>query len=133
MMFNFIVAIFRAVFLLFSARQMDIVIKNVILNKEIEILKRKNKERIKFRFLHRLFYAVLCQLSERGKDFVTLIKPETVYKWQRKLIKEFWAFPSYKSRIGRPPVPVYIKELILNMKNRNINWGYKRIQDVGLI
>jgi len=66
-MFNFIVAIFRAVFLLFSARQMDIVIKNVILIKENEILKRKKKERIKFRFCDRLFYAVMCKLSEKAK------------------------------------------------------------------
>ena len=119
-MFNFIVTIFRVVFLLFSARQMDIVLKNALLKKENEILKRKNKERIKFRLFDRLFYAVLCQLSERGKDFVTLIKPETVLKWQRNLIRKFWTFPSYKPRIGRPPVPVWIKELILDMKNKNL-------------
>ena len=42
-MFNFIVTIFRIIFLLFSAREMDIVIKNAILKKENEILKRKKK------------------------------------------------------------------------------------------
>ena len=59
---------------------------------------------------------------------MTLINPETVYKWQRKLIKRFWIFPSNKSRVGRPPVPAEIKALILDMKNRNLYWGYKRIQ-----
>jgi transposase len=67
-------------------------------------------------------------LSEKGKDFVSLIKPETVSKWQRNLIKGFCTFPSNKPRIGRPPVPVQIKELILEMKNRNLYWSYKRIQ-----
>jgi len=42
-MFNFIVTIFRVVFLLFSSRHMDIVIKNSILKKENEILKRKKR------------------------------------------------------------------------------------------
>ena len=127
-MFNFIVAIFRVIFMLFSARKMNIIIENTILKKENEILKRNNKKRISFLFFDRLFYTVLCQLSEKGKDFVSLIKPETVYKWQRNLIKGFWTFPSNKPRIGRPPVPVQIKELILEMKNRNLYWGYKRIQ-----
>jgi len=71
-MFKFIVAIFRVIFLLCSGRKMNIIIENAILNKEIEILKRKNKERIKFRFFDRLFYAVLCQLSEKAKEFMTL-------------------------------------------------------------
>jgi len=88
-MFNFIVTIFRAIFLLFSARHMDIVIKNAILKKENEILKRKKKERIKFKFFDRLFYAVMCKLSEKAKEFITLIKPETALKWQRNLIRKF--------------------------------------------
>jgi len=98
------------------------------LKKENEILKRKRKDRLKFRFFDRLFYAVICKLSDKAKKFVTLIKPETVVKWQRNLIKKFWTFPSYKSRIGKPPVSGWIKELILDMKNKNLYWGYKRIQ-----
>jgi hypothetical protein len=58
-MFNFILTIFRVIFLLFSARNIDIVIANAILQKENEILKRKRKDRLKFRFFDRLFYAVI--------------------------------------------------------------------------
>ena len=49
-------------------------------------------------------------------------------KWQSELIKKFWTFPSKKSKMGRPPVPRWIKNLILEMKNNNLNWGNKRIQ-----
>ena len=38
-----------------------------------------------FKYFDRLFYAVICKLSEKAKEFVTLIKPETVLKWQRNL------------------------------------------------
>ena len=63
-----------------------------------------------------------------GKESVTLIKPETVLKWQRNLIRKFWTFRSDKPGMGRPPVHASIKELILDMKNKNLYWGYKRIQ-----
>ena len=127
-MFNFILTILRVIFSLFSTKHMDIVIANAILKKENEILKRKKKKKLKFRFSDRLFYALICKLFENGKESVTLIKPETVLKWQRNLIRKFWTFRSDKPRVGRPPVPASIKELILDMKNKNLYWGYKRIQ-----
>jgi len=109
MMFNFILLIMRSIFFLFPSNQRDILVENSILKKENEILKRKKKSRIKFRFIDRLFYAVICKLSERAKGCVTLVKPETALKWQRNLIKRFWTFPSYKIRPGRPPVPGWIR------------------------
>ena len=127
-MFNFILAILRVIFLFLSPKRMDIVMSNAILKKENDILKRQRRERLKFRFFDKLFYALICKLSEKGKECVTLIKPETVLKWQKNLIKKFWTFRSDKPRIGRPPVPASTKELILDMKNKNLYWGYKRIQ-----
>ena len=41
---------------------------------------------------------VNCQ--KRAKKFVSLIKPETVLKWQRNLIRKFWTLRSDKPRIG---------------------------------
>ena len=57
-------------------------VENAILKKENEILKWKKKDRIKFRFFDRLFYAVICKLSEKAKGFVILIQPNTVLRWQ---------------------------------------------------
>jgi len=62
------------------------------------------------------------------KDKISIVKPETLLKWQRQLIKSFWTFNSKKRRKGRPPVPMEIKSLILKMKNENITWGAKRIR-----
>jgi len=61
------------------------------------------------------------------KERLMLVKPETVLRWQRQLIKRFWTFKS-KKRVGRPPVSNEIKQLILTMKNDNLFWGYKKIQ-----
>ena len=62
-MFNFILLMMRAVFLLLSVKQINIAVENAILKKENEILKRKKKDRIKFKFFDRLFYAVICYIE----------------------------------------------------------------------
>ncbi len=111
-----------------SGKNKNILLKIMILKKENEILKRKNRKRIKFRFIDKLFFAILNNISKKVKEYVTLIKPETVLKWQSNLIKKFWTFPSEKSKVGRPPVPKEIKRLILEIKNNNLYWGYQRIQ-----
>ena len=61
------------------------------------------------------------------QESISIVKPATVLKWQRQLIKHFWIFKS-ENRIGRPPVDKEVKKLILSMKNDNLYWGYKKIQ-----
>ena len=75
-----------------------------------------------------MIYTIFHKLSKKIREHITLIKPETVLKWQRILIKKLWTFNSEKSKGGRPSVPAEIKNLILDMKNKNLYWGYKRIQ-----
>jgi putative transposase len=127
-MFKIILMIIRLFFLLVSSNNRNIIIENAILKKENEILKRRKKQKLKFKFFDKLFYAVIFKLSAKAKEFVILVKPETVLKWQRNLIKRFWTFPSYKPRMGRPAVAAWIRSLILEMKNKNLHWGYKRLQ-----
>ena len=79
------------------------------------------------RFVDRVMYSILYQVSEAIRDNFTLIKPETVLKWARKLIKRFRTYPSKKRR-GRPGTPFEIKQLVLEIKNKNIFWGNGRIQ-----
>ena len=98
-MFNLILLIIRVVFFLIPTKQMDMIIENSILKKEDEILKRKKKGRIKFRFLDRLFYSVICKMSEKAKGYVTfftydlkssvhLIHDRTGGFWINQLIME---------------------------------------------
>ena len=61
------------------------------------------------------------------KESISIVKPATVLRWQRELIKKFWTFKT-KNRVGRPPVPNDTKQLILGMKNDNLYWGNKKIQ-----
>ncbi len=57
-MFNFIYWIINLIINLFFNGIQDLVIKNMILRKENEILKRKMTKRIRFKFIDKLFYSV---------------------------------------------------------------------------
>ena len=95
--------------------------------KEIEILKRQNpKRKLRFRHCDRIVFAVMNRVSDI-KGHISIVKPDTVLCWQKQLIKRFWTYKT-KNRGGRPPVKHEVKQLILNMKNDNIYWGYKKIQ-----
>ncbi len=104
-MFDFLLMIIRIIFIFIPKNKKDIIIENIILKKENEILKRKKKERIKFKFSDRVFYTLYNKFSKIVTECIILIKPKTVLNWQRTIIKKFWTFPSNKGRIGRPSVP----------------------------
>ncbi len=125
-MFSLLTFLSRLIFNLCQSKK-ELVIQISIQQKEIEILKRKQGRR-RIRFLHsdRIVFSILNRVGHL-KDRLTLVKPETVLRWQRQLIKHFWTFKRTK-RVGRPPVTNEIKQLVLAMKNDNLFWGYKKIQ-----
>lgn len=69
-MFNFLLMIIRIVFIFIPKHKKDIIIENIILKKENEILKRKNKKRIKFKFSDRVFYAIYNKFSKIAAKFI---------------------------------------------------------------
>jgi hypothetical protein len=60
-------------------------------------------------------------------EVATLVTPDTILAWHRKLIALKW---TYKKRIGpgRPPVMKRIVDLAVRMARENPRWGYTRIQ-----
>jgi hypothetical protein len=74
------------------------------------------------------------RLAAKGKSlgkkllsqFATVVTPNTILAWHRKLIAMKWTFP-HKGP-GRPAVMKRITELVLRMAKENPTWGYDRIQ-----
>jgi len=99
----------------------------MILRKENEILYRKlGEKRIKFENSDKLIFSLVNKVFNI-KINPLLVSPETVLKWKNDLIKKFWTF-KHKKRIGRLPISMGIRELIVDMKNKNNTWGPKRIE-----
>ena len=124
-MLNFIVT-FTKIFLSIFKSKKSLICEIALLKKEIEILKRKRKKRTLTNHYYRLFFTLLNMLTNI-KDRISIVKPETVLRWQREIIKNNWTFKTGKKK-GRKATPKVIQNLILSIKNDNILWGVKKIQ-----
>lgn len=74
------------------------------------------------------------RVAARGKPLgrkllsrvATIVTPDTVMAWYRRLIASKWTYP--RSKVGRPGVMKEIRTLIVQMAAENPGWGYGRIQ-----
>jgi len=60
------------------------------------------------------------------RSMLTVVKPDTLIRWHRQGWRLFWR---WKSRSGRPPIPVRLRRLIIAMARANPTWGEERIAD----
>jgi putative transposase len=70
--------------------------------------------------LHRLPHQTLRRLR-------LLVRPDTILRWHRDLIRRRHAKASRPKRPGRPRTIRSIRILVLRLAKENPNWGYRRI------
>jgi putative transposase len=58
-----------------------------------------------------------------------LFTPDTILRWHRELVAQKWDHSVKGRKVGRPPTPSEIVELILQFAKENPSWGYDRIAD----
>ena len=58
------------------------------------------------------------------RSALLIVKPATLIGWHRKAFQLFWM---RKSRTGRPPIPLRLRQLIEKMVGENPIWGEERI------
>jgi len=71
----------------------------------------------------RVSLAVLFRLFD-WRDALVVVRPETLVRWHRAGWRLFWRI---KSRPGRPPIPLELRQLIRRMATENPIWGEERI------
>ncbi len=72
----------------------------------------------------RFTMATLSRLFD-WRDALVVVKPDTLIRWHRKGFRLFWRWKSRPK--GRPPVPVDLQKLIMQMATSNVTWGEERI------
>jgi len=68
----------------------------------------------------------LVFLSKRFKwrPLLVIVQPATLVHWHRQGFRLFWR---WKSRPGRPRIPIKLRQLIREMALNNVSWGEERI------
>ena len=108
-------------------RQQQAVIDYLI--EENRVLKEQLEgERLRLTDEQRIRLAVKAKvLGRRALDELeTLVTPDTLLAWHRKLIAKKWTYA--RKGPGRPRVAQEITDLVLRMARENTSWGYDRIQ-----
>jgi putative transposase len=85
-------------------------------------------KRLRFTDEQRMRLAVKAKVLGRRllDEIETLVTPDTLLAWHRKLIAQKWTYA--RQGLGRPRVAQEISDLVLRMARENTSWGYDRIQ-----
>ena len=85
-------------------------------------------QRLRFTDEHRIRLAVKAKvIGRRALDEIeTLVTPDTLLAWHRKLVAKKWTYP--RKGPGRPRVPQESTDFVLRMARENMSWDYDRIQ-----
>ena len=98
---------------------------------ENQVLKNQittNGKRLKFTNEQRRLLVVKAKaLGQRLFDVVTIVRPETILRWQKKLIAMKFDSSKAARKVGRPRIEVDIEQLVLKLARENRSWGYSRI------
>jgi transposase InsO family protein len=114
--FELILLCFRSA----EAKEIEI----LVLRHELAVLRRQHP-RARLQPADRALLAALSRLLPRARWSVFLVRPETLLRWHRCLVRRRWTYPS--ARIGRPPLPDDLQQLIVRLARENPRWGYQRI------
>jgi putative transposase len=68
------------------------------------------------------------KLSKQAlKEVATIVKPDTILGWHRKLVAQKFDGSAQRKAPGRPQVDPELEALIVHMAQENRSWGYDRM------
>jgi putative transposase len=100
------------------------------LRHQVAILQRQlGPSKAKFAPEDRVFLAALLQPLPREvlRRLRLIVRPDTVLRWHRDLMRQRHANASRPLRPGRPRTVRSIRQLVLRLVRENPSWGYRRI------
>jgi putative transposase len=99
----------------------------LVLRHEVRVLRRQVK-RTAWQSGDRFVLANLSQLLPRAGWNRFPVRPETLLRWHRELVRRRWTAFGRRRRAGRPPLPADLRDLIGRLAAENPTWGYQRIR-----
>ena len=110
-----------------SRRQLEAEI--LVLRHQLNVLQQRASRRLHLRWADRALFIWLYRRCPRILDAVTIVRPETVVRWQRMGFAAYWRWKS-RPRGGRPRIGKEVRDLIRRMSFENPLWGATKIHGV---
>jgi putative transposase len=77
---------------------------------------------------HQSLAAIAIQLGKQAlEEIATIVKPDTLLAWHRKLVVQKFDGSKQRKAVGRPRVDKDLEERVVQMAQENRSWGYDRI------
>jgi hypothetical protein len=97
--------------------------ENLFLRKQLAFYQERKIKPRRFNNVTR-FILVLHSRGFAWQDALANVTPKTFIGWHRAGFRLFWR---WKSRPGRPAIPIELRQLIREMALSNLSWGEERI------
>src|SRR5262245_44458470 len=99
--------------------------ENLFLRRQLALFMERGVRSRRINAATRVSLAGLAKRFDWRRSLV-VVQPATMIGWHRAGWRLFWKF---KSRPGRPRIPVELRALIRRMAVENVSWGEERIAD----
>src|SRR5262252_1406223 len=100
--------------------------ENAALRQQLMVLQRQVRGRVQFTNSDRLVFIQLYRWFPSVLKAMTIMRPETVMRWQRARFRRYWRWKS-RNLGGRPKIAPDLRALIRRMSIENWLWGAPRI------
>jgi len=106
-----------------------LLLRNEYLVTENRMLRHQITGRVRLRDGERQTLAAIGQkLGKQAlKEVATIVKPDTILGWHRKLVAQKCDGSQQRQAPGRPRIDPELEALIVRMAQENRSWGYDRI------
>src|SRR5215813_12369269 len=107
----------------------DLLLRNEYLVTENRLLRSQIKGRVRLSDGERKTLAEIGQkLGKRAlEEVATIVTPDTVLAWHRKLVAQKFDGSIQRKAAGRPTIDPELEALVVRMAQENRSWGYDRI------
>jgi hypothetical protein len=107
----------------------ELLLRHEYLVTENRILRQQIEGRVLLTDAQRRTLAEIAKkLSKQGlEEVATIVKPETILAWHRKLVDQKFDGSKQRKSLGRPRVDKELEDWVVKMAKENRGWGYDRI------